>query len=165
MITKIIEGFDNYSIDVEGNVRNKKRGRVLKGLLDNKGGYVRVNLYKNSKMSHKLIHRLVAQAFIPNPENKREVNHIDNNPKNNSIDNLEWCTSGENVRHSASQGRMKGAGSSHSSYRLTEEQVKNVKYHLQLGISTQNELGILHKVSRHSIRGIKNGKTYRHFNK
>lgn len=63
------------------------------------GNYVGVYLYKGDERSTKLIHRLVAQAFIPNPENKEEVNHIDGNPLNNKVSNLEWVTSSENTQH------------------------------------------------------------------
>lgn len=66
----------------------------------NSGGYYRVCLTKNNKCYWFRIHRLVAQAFIPNPNNKPNVNHIDENPKNNNVNNLEWCTQLENVIHS-----------------------------------------------------------------
>lgn len=58
-----------------------------------------VNLYKNGKNKIKKIHRIVAENFIPNPENKPEVNHIDGNKQNNKVDNLEWVTKSENVKH------------------------------------------------------------------
>lgn len=67
-------------------------------------GYLHVQLYKNGKSSTKLVHILVAQAFIPNPENKPEVNHIDGNKNNNRVDNLEWSTKSENQRHAINIG-------------------------------------------------------------
>lgn len=66
---------------------------------DNGRGYMVVALYKNGKRYFKKVHRLVAEAFIPNPENKSEVNHIDGNKKNNYVENLEWVTTKENCRH------------------------------------------------------------------
>lgn len=60
---------------------------------------VRISLWKNGKRKDYLAHRLVAEAFIPNPENKPTVNHIDGNPKNNYVQNLEWATYGENNNH------------------------------------------------------------------
>lgn len=62
--------------------------------------YLFVPLSKNGVRKNGGIHRLVAQAFIPNPENKREVNHKDGNPSNNRVENLEWCTHRENILHS-----------------------------------------------------------------
>ena len=98
MAWKKIDGFENYSISSEGNVRNDNTMRILKPSHNNKG-YLMINLWKNNKGNWKLIHRLLAIAFIPNPEGKPQINHIDGNPKNNSIDNLEWCTGSENQLH------------------------------------------------------------------
>lgn len=62
-------------------------------------GYCMIFLYLNGKRKNKLIHRLVAEAFIPNKEYKKEVNHIDGNKQNNSVNNLEWVTPSENAKH------------------------------------------------------------------
>ena len=62
-------------------------------------GYLKIGLCKNGKVKYYLVHRLVAQAFIPNPQNKSEVNHIDEDKENNYVENLEWCTHIENMRH------------------------------------------------------------------
>lgn len=79
--------------------RNRIRGeRILKPRTD-RGGYLHVALSKNGETKNLSIHRLVAIAFIPNPDNKLCVNHIDGVKKNNSIDNLEWCTHSENTKH------------------------------------------------------------------
>lgn len=67
-------------------------------------GYFHVQLYLNGESSTKLVHILVAKAFIPNPENKREVNHLDGNKENNSANNLEWVTRSENQRHAIRMG-------------------------------------------------------------
>lgn len=68
------------------------------------GNYVKVSLTVNGKSQNKLVHRLVAQAFIPNPENKPEVNHKDGNKLNNCLDNLEWVTKSENIKHAYRTG-------------------------------------------------------------
>ena len=114
---KKIEGFEIYEVSNKGNVRSKSRvvknpvatfkveGKMLKGI-PNSNGYLRVNLYKDGKYHRKFIHRLVAQHFIENAENKPCVNHIDNNPQNNDVENLEWCTHQENMDWANKQGRM-----------------------------------------------------------
>lgn len=72
------------------------KGRILK---PGKGMYFMIDLCKNNKVKRKLIHRLVAETFIPNPENKPQVNHIDGNKYNNKVSNLEWVSISENAIH------------------------------------------------------------------
>ena len=108
-----VKGFEGlYKVNEKGDVvtnynRNGKKGHTLKASVD-KDGYSYVKLYKDGKYSHKRINRLVAEAFIPNPENKPCVNHKDCDRSNDSVDNLEWCTAKENVQHSVKLGRYKG---------------------------------------------------------
>ena len=91
----------NYSIDENGNVRNDKRGTFVKPYNNKAGrGYLYVCLYNGHiKQGAYGIHRLVAQAFIPNPDNKPQVNHKDGNTMNNHVSNLEWVSPLENVIH------------------------------------------------------------------
>lgn len=105
---KPIEEFGNYEVSNFGNVRSLNYGNTdkikkIKPLMDT-NGYLKVNLYKNKKLYRKLIHRLVATAFIPNLDNKPQVNHIDGNKQNNAVSNLEWCTRIENIQHSWETG-------------------------------------------------------------
>ena len=88
---KEVTGFPKYLIDTNGNIYNKRTMKKLKDR-DNGRGYRAVCLYNSEgKMVHKYVHRLVAETFIPNPNNLPEVNLIDENKANNSVDNLEWC--------------------------------------------------------------------------
>ena len=75
-----------------------KKGRTLKQVLNNKGYYY-LNLCKDGKPKTFLVHRLIAKTFLSNPKNKPHINHLDANPKNNNIKNLEWCTHQENMQH------------------------------------------------------------------
>ena len=91
-----IEGYPNYLIYPEGRIWSKKgKGRFLKPATQ-KNGYRRVCLSRDKKPKMFLVHRLVAQAFIPNPDNKPEVDHINNNPHDNRLENLRWVTKSEN---------------------------------------------------------------------
>lgn len=102
-IWKEIQGFEGeYAISNKGNVKNLKSGRILGGGY-NKHGYRFIKL----KGKEYTVHRLVALAFIPNPDNLPEVNHIDERKDNNDISNLEWCTASQNQRHSAHQKSCK----------------------------------------------------------
>lgn len=98
-VWKDIEGYEGlYQVSNLGRVKRVTTGRILKGMVSG-SGYIQVDLSKQGATSKKLIHRLAAQAFIPNPENKLEVNHIDEDKTNNKVDNLEWATRQENNNH------------------------------------------------------------------
>lgn len=99
-VFKKVEGFPNYSVSNMGRARYDLYDEILKGCT-HVNGYHAVNLYKTPDRecpsSYKLVHRLVAIAFIDNPNNKRCVDHIDNDRKNNIVTNLRWVTNGENM--------------------------------------------------------------------
>ena len=100
-----IVNFDDYSISSDGRVRRDviskgTSGGELKISHNKKTGTCQVRLTKNGIHYHKSVHRLVAEAYIPNPENKLEVNHKDGNRSNNFVTNLEWNTGSENIKHS-----------------------------------------------------------------
>lgn len=100
--SKIIEPFPNYLIYEDGRVENIKTGRILKSRIRSR--YLCITLSNNKVKKDYLVHRLVALAFIPNPENKATVNHIDGDRFNNHKSNLEWNTHQENNLHAYTIG-------------------------------------------------------------
>lgn len=107
-IWKDVVGYEGlYKVSNLGNVISNRRN-YSKGLWYlsqfNNNGYLRVSLVVNEKKKSYLVHRLVAEAFIPNPENKETVNHIDGCKTNNRVDNLEWATKQENTLHAINTG-------------------------------------------------------------
>ena len=105
-----IKGYEgHYQVSNYGRIystpKDGKKAKLLK-LETVKKGYKRVTLSKNGKTKRYQVHRLVGQAFLQNPEGKAQINHIDNNPSNNRVDNLEWVSPSENMQHSLKQGRQ-----------------------------------------------------------
>ena len=97
---KDIEDFEGlYAVSDRGRVMNLKSGKILKPRV-NSQGYAFVGLHKNGKSKQCTIHRLTADAFIENPNNLAQVNHIDENKRNNDVKNLEWVTASQNNRYS-----------------------------------------------------------------
>ena len=96
---KSIPNYDGlYEVSSYGRIRNVRRQTYLKYRV-NHAGYARVHLSKNCNVKDFSVHRLVAEAFIPNPDKKSTVNHKDENKLNNCVDNLEWLTVKENINH------------------------------------------------------------------
>lgn len=93
----------HYSVSTEGRVRNDKTCKEV-SQSTNSRGYNKVDLYSNGKRESHRTHRLVATAFIPNPDNKPQVNHIDGNKLNNNVDNLEWVDNSQNMLHAYQSG-------------------------------------------------------------
>ena len=143
---------EDYEITKDGEIINKHNNRKVK-LQPNTKGYLRVII------GHKkyFVHRLVAQKYIPNPQNKPQVNHKDGNKLNNCVFNLEWVTNQENRNHAIENG-LHTCGEKCFWAKLTS---KDVLFILQDKIHNITELATMFNVARATIRDIKNGKTWK----
>lgn len=169
-IWKDIIGYEGYyQVSNLGNVKSLARkgsgsslkDRILKpGLSGSK--YLFVHFSVNGKVKMMQVHRLVAIAFIQNKLNKKEVNHINGIKTDNRVENLEWLSPSENIKHGLSLGIMNTAkGSQKKNSKFTEEQVYNIKIRLkngEIGFRIAKELGVHKEV----IAGIRKGRTWKH---
>lgn len=102
-MTKIIDDFPNYTITSDGVITNTKTNHIKK-VWQCKNGYLYVDLQHLGHKVKQPLHRLLMAHFVPNPDNKRTVNHIDGNKLNNDLSNLEWATDAENMQHAYDTG-------------------------------------------------------------
>lgn len=125
-------------------------------------GYLKITLSHNGKKKSIAVHRLVARAFIGNPYNLPEINHIDEDKTNNRADNLEWCTTAYNLTYGHRLDCMKGERSPKA--KLTSEQVRTIRRIYIKGDTKfgQNALSKKYGVSQQSIRSIVTYETWRH---
>jgi len=162
-----IVGYEGlYEVSNIGRVRSvKKDVYFLKSFQRKKEiHYIYFFLSKNGVRKSYYCHRLVAQSFIFNFNNKPCVNHIDNNPENNKVENLEWCTQKENVYHALKQGRhsliniINKKGETTTSAKLKEKDIFSIRSSNLL----LKELAEIYKVNISAISKIKNRKTWNH---
>ena len=158
-IFKDVKGYEGYyEVSNLGRVRSTsyKGTRILKPNL--KSRYKIVVFCINQIKVHKLVHRLVAEAFIPNPNNYSIVNHIDGNRKNNEVSNLEWCTPLYNTQHAKSHNLL-NRYEDRPAAKLTKEKVLLIPELINLGATT-DDLKNLFNVSRRCIDNIFEGKNW-----
>lgn len=154
------EIYCDYLISSKGNVDSLKRKTRRRILPQNWRGYLSVTLDTGVKRQPLLVHRLVAQAFIPNPENKPEVNHINGDKTDNRVENLEWVTHSENMRHAYVTGLKKNAqGVASVRSKFTEEQVLYIRNNPD-GMNII-QLSKMFSVNPQTISNIQQGTTYR----
>lgn len=148
-------GFSAYQVSSTGEVKNDKG--LLKPVV-NKDGYRQCLLRIAGQRKNVLLHRLIASAFIENPQNLPVINHLDGNKLNNSVDNLEWCTVKHNHGHAVGLGLIKNTGEDNHRHSLKDHQVAEIKAMLAQGLGSRtiaNKFG----VTRSAIQHIKRGRT------
>lgn len=148
---------DIFQISNTGKVFSKRTNKILKHHVA-KSGYCTLATKVNGLNVAFRIHRLVATAFLANPENKPEVNHLDGNKANNIVSNLEWVTSKENIRHAFATGLKtvySGIGKWNS--KLSEEDVRAIR----LSTKSARELSTEYNVHHTQISRVKRRVSYK----
>ena len=151
-------GFNNYLCNENGEIYSLLRNKILKGR--SLKGYKRVALMKDGKTIDVLVHRLIAQTFLPNPENKPYINHIDGDKTNNSVSNLEWCTQKENVQHAIETGLKDDRGTHSPRASCNEEKLKEIRSLISEG-KRNEEIAKIIGVSKDVVRYIRCNRTYK----
>jgi hypothetical protein len=157
-----------YVISNLGNIKRKDGTSHLKPknlkMLTDKDGYHKVNLKVKQKTNSKIVHRLLAEAFIPNPLNKPQINHKNGKKDDNRLENLEWCNLRENRQHAYNTGLQNGLsrrGSKNNFVKLTKHDVLNIRslYDKKNGV-TMNVLSKKFNVTEGCIQSILSKKTW-----
>mgnify|MGYP004417315998 CR=1 FL=1 len=159
---KPIVGFEsNYLISNWGRIISLPRNgvsnqpKILFPYLS-KFGYYRIKLSKNNQYNWNLVHRLVAQAFLPNIHNKTQINHIDGNKQNNRFNNLEWCTAKENKMHSIDVLKRRPYT------KLSEKEVLEIRSKYKSGKYFQTDLASLYNIKQTHVSSIVNHHCWKH---
>ena len=155
----------NYEISNLGRLKNTKTNKILKSTTDSNGYLgITISLGSRNKIKRVRIHRLVAEAFIPNPNNLPQVNHIDGNKQNNKVDNLEWCDNRYNQLHAIDLGLktfLKKENNPRS--KLTEQDVDFILKHYKPRDPNYGTRGLARKFNVHheTIRQVLNKETWK----
>jgi hypothetical protein len=139
-----------------------KKEHLMKGSLTRKG-YRYVTLRKNNQPLLKYVHRLVAEAFIPNPDNLASVNHIDGNKENNNVNNLEWMSLRDNSLDGIKKGLIKVTGEHKGTAKLNIEEVKNMRKLYRTGLKPK-AISQRFNVTENCAYHVVTRRTWRHIN-
>jgi len=158
---KTINEEPDYEIDDSGKVRNRKTKHV-KSLRKDRYGYLRVTLYPSGKTY--TVHRLVAKAFLDNPENYPVVNHLNGDKEDNRAVNLEWCTVKRNTHHAIGHGFFKIkdiVGEKNPASVFTENLVREIKYGKYSDMTTK-DIAESTGMRYEAVRRIRTGQHWKH---
>lgn len=177
-IWKPIKGFEGYyEVSNQGNIKSiertvsnsfgLKKDRTIKGVsikpIFRGNWYVKVHLRKKGKRYCFFLHRILAQTFLPNPENKPEVNHKDGNKLNYNLDNLEWVTKSENKLHAIKTGlRTITKGEERTTAILNDGKVRTIRQLYNTGNYYYRELAEIYGVSGKTIESVVKFRKWKH---
>lgn len=155
----LMKDIGNYVVYGDGRVWSKIQDKFLKPSLHTEG-YLVVSIGKGNRM---LVHRLIAQTFIPNPENLPQVSHENNDKKDNRVENLKWCTNSYNTKKGYEDGLNPGVslkGEANGACKLTEAEARRIKYdYPHLGA---RKIAPIFNIGVTAVKSIRNGKTWSH---
>lgn len=158
----------NRFVNTKGGGVASKKGKIIiphwRGRLTNKKEnqlrYLSHVIYREGVQSNFVVHRLVAEAFIPNPENKPQVNHIDGNRENNTVQNLEWCTNRENRDHAIKNHLTIPMGEKHHNAKLTWKQIEEIRQKYIPRVYSQRKLASEYGVDQATIWAVLQKQTW-----
>lgn len=158
-----IKGYPDYEVSNYGRVLSKKKSKhkILK-LRPHHKGYFKVTPYADYPQKNYFIHRVVALAFIPNPNKLPQINHIDCDKTNNHVSNLEWCDNTHNQRHAKANGLSRClVGSENKASKITESDVRSIRDKFNNGY-TAKMLGEEYGITAYTVYDVVHRRTWRH---
>jgi len=162
---RTIEGYPDYQVSNHGRIKSFKlckEGKLMKMYL-NRGYESCILTNKEGKGKYVSVHRLIAIAFIPNPNGYPEINHKNGTRYDNRIENIEWCNRSQNAQHAYDiLGHKAPRGEHNGAAKLTEEQVKEIYLLAWEGVLSQEEIAEMYDISQTVVANIKNGKWWSH---
>ena len=155
---KYVQGYEGiYTVDTEGNVFSVKTEKAKKGTVFS-NGYVYVHLSKHGKSECKRVHRIVAEAFLPNPDHLEQINHINGIKTDNRVVNLEWCDRIHNMKHAKETGLMETSGENNPCSKLTQKQVEEIRSEY---IKRSKQHGTVALAKKYNVSNVMIGKIVR----
>lgn len=148
---------ENYQVSDVGEIRNTKTKRILHQFVG-KDGYLRTQFDGKTR----LVHRAVATAFLQNPYNLPEINHLDGNKQNNRIENLEWCDRSHNLKHAYGINLRNAKGENNARAKLTDSDVKYIRSHYIRGDKSHGAKALSKKfgVAHQTICAVVSGQNW-----
>lgn len=161
-ITVFIDGeyYYDYMVSNQGRIFSLKSNCFMEGRCNN--GYNQIKLRKDGKNHYKFVHRIVAESFCKNDENKPHVNHIDGNKYNNHPSNLEWVTAKENIHHAMDTGLMYTKGEKVHFASIDEAMAHKICQLIDEGKMNLKEIALYLNVGKHCVYKIHSGKSWKH---